>query len=100
MNVISQRAVQAETTELAYLSGFGNGFETEALPGRAPGRAQFAAKMRLRALCRAAQRLAFHRAAGHQRTLLALPHQADRHALGAVQQGRCRSVAQRALRRD
>jgi homogentisate 1,2-dioxygenase len=36
MNVISQRAVQAETTELAYLSGFGNGFETEALPGALP----------------------------------------------------------------
>src|SRR6185437_167292 len=36
MNVISQGAVQAETTELAYLSGFGNGFETEALPGALP----------------------------------------------------------------
>ena len=36
MNVISQRAVQAGVAELDYLSGFGNGFETEALPGALP----------------------------------------------------------------
>ena len=46
-----------------YQSGFGNGFETEALPGALPVGPQFAAEMRLRALRRAAERLALHRAA-------------------------------------
>ena len=51
---------------------------------RTAGRPQLAAALRLRALRRAAQRLAVHRAAHHQRALLALPHPADRRALGHV----------------
>ncbi len=47
----------------AYMTGFGNGFETEALPGALPIGREFAAAMRLWALCRAAVRLALHRAA-------------------------------------
>ena len=47
-----------------YMSGFGNTFETEALPGALPGRPQLAAEGELRALCRATFRLAVHRAAG------------------------------------
>ena len=50
---------------------------------RAADRPQLAAEMRLRPLCRAAHRLALHRAAHHQRALLALPHPADRRPTGA-----------------
>jgi homogentisate 1,2-dioxygenase len=49
-----------------YMSGFGNSFETEALPGALAHRPQLAAALRLWALCRAALRLALHRAARHQ----------------------------------
>ena len=57
-----------------YMSGFGNSFETEALPGALADRAQFAATLRLRALCRAIVRLALHRAARQQRAFLAVSH--------------------------
>ena len=50
---------------------------------RAADRPQLAAEVRLRALCRAAHRLALHRAARHQRALLALPHPADGARTGA-----------------
>ena len=82
-----------------YMSGFGNGFETEALPGALAGRPQLAAEMPLRALCRAALGLALHGAAHRQRALLALPHPPDRHALGRVPEGRHRPVAHRARAR-
>ena len=49
-----------------YMSGFGNSFETEALPGALPVGRNSPQTLRLRALCRAALRLAFHRTARRQ----------------------------------
>ena len=86
--------------DAGYMSGFGNGFETEALPGALPVGPQLAAEMPLRPLCRAAQRLAVHRAAHHQRALLALSHPPDRGALGPVREGRHRPVAHGAVPRS
>ena len=86
-------------TELAYQSGFGNGFETEALPGALPIGRNSPQKMRLRPLRRAAQRLALHGAARQQRALLAVPHPADGRQLGPLRQGRRRPVAHGPLRR-
>ena len=51
---------------------------------RAAAGPELAAALRLRALCRAAFRLALHRAARHQRALLALPHPAERQARRAA----------------
>ena len=51
---------------LSYMPGFGNDFETESLARRAAAGPELAAAPRLRALCRAAFRLALHRAARHQ----------------------------------
>ena len=45
-----------------YLSGFGNGFESEALPGALPVGRNSPATVRLRPLRRAAQRFTVHRA--------------------------------------
>ena len=50
--------------------------------GLAAAGPQLAAASGLRALCRAAFRLALHRAARHQRALLALPHPAERRHTG------------------
>ena len=82
-----------------YMSGFGNSFETEALPGALADRAQLAAALRLRALRRAAVRLAVHRAARQQRALVAVSDPAVGQALRPVRQGRCRAVAHRAVPR-
>ena len=67
-----------EATPAGYMSGFGNDFETEALPGALPVGRNSPQKGDLRPLRRAALGLAVHRAAGHQRALLALPHPARR----------------------
>ncbi len=61
-------------TPPAYMSGFGNEFETEALAGRFARRPEFAAALRLRALCRAAFRLTLHGAARRKSAVLALSH--------------------------
>ena len=50
----------------SYMPGFGNDFETESLARLAAAGAELAAAAGLRSLCRAAVRLAFHRAARHQ----------------------------------
>ena len=50
----------------AYMSGFGNSFETEALRGGAAGRAQLAAARSLWSLRRTAVGLAVHCAARQQ----------------------------------
>src|SRR5688500_4821207 len=63
------------------------------LARRAPGRPQLAAEMPLWSLRRAAERLAVHSAAHHQRALLALPHPPDREPLGQVREGRCSALA-------
>ncbi len=60
-------------TAPAYLSGFGNEFATEALPGALPVGPEFAAEVPLRALRRAAHRYRVHRAARRQPAQLALP---------------------------
>ena len=58
VQVASRDAAARQTTvaeaNKGYMSGFGNGFETEALAGRTSGRPQFSAEMSLRALRRAA----------------------------------------------
>ena len=59
--------------------------------GRAAGRPQLAAALRLRPLRRAAFRLALHRAARRQRALLALPHPPHGRELGPVPEGRSRA---------
>ena len=66
---------------------------------RAAHRPQFAAALRLRALCGAVVRLAVHRAARQQRALLALSHPPVGQAFRAFRQGRCRIVAHRAVSR-
>ena len=50
----------------SYMPGFGNDFETESLARLAAAGAELAAAAGLRPLCRAAFRLALHRAARHQ----------------------------------
>ena len=87
----SRRLVMAD-----YQSGFGNSFETEALPGALPIGPQLTAAVRVRSLRRAAQRLTVHRPAGQQRAVLAVPDPADRRPLGPVRQGRLRAVEERA----
>jgi homogentisate 1,2-dioxygenase len=49
-----------------YMSGFGNSFETEALPGALPVGRNSPQRCRLRALCRTIVRLALHGAARQQ----------------------------------
>ena len=79
-----------------YMSGFGNGFETEALPGALPIGRNSPQKCAYGLYAEQLSRLALHRAAHHQRALLALPHPPDRGALGPVREGRHRPVAHRA----
>ena len=57
---------------LAYQSGFGNEFATEALAGALPRRAELAAARALWPVCRAALRHRLHRAARRQPPLLAV----------------------------
>ena len=73
------------------MPGFGNDFETEALPGALPVGQNSPQRTRLRALRRAAVGLALHGAARHQRALLALPHPPLGAARAALQEDRrCR----------
>ncbi len=65
-----------------YMSGFGNGFETEALPGALPIGRNSPQKCAYGLYAEQLERLALHRAARHQRALLALSHPPDRGALG------------------
>ena len=104
MSTVVERPLREQAASVAegnkgYMSGFGNGFETEALPGALPVGRNSPAAMRLWPLCRAALRLAFHRAARQQRAVLALPHPSDGEALGPFREGRCRAVAHRAVPR-
>ncbi len=62
------------------------------LAGFAAAGHELAAAAGLRALCRAAFRLALHGAARHQRALLALSHPAERQAPPALQGGRLPAV--------
>ena len=55
--------------------GFGNGSKPRRCRGAAD-RPQLAAEMRLRAVCRAAERIALHRASREQRAHVAVPHSA------------------------
>ena len=78
--------------------GFGNGFETEALPGALPVGRNSPQRCPYGLYAEQLSRLALHGAAHHQRALLALPHPPDGDALGRVPAGRCRPVAHRARR--
>ena len=88
--------LRGSAIEPAYMSGFGNSFETEALPGALPIGMQLAAEGELRPLCRAALRLAVHGAAGDQPALLALSHppdgEAHRAASSSVDKGLIRTA--------
>ena len=80
MNInTSPDAIVRSTAQLTpgYMSGFGNSFETEALPG--------------------AIRFALHRAARQQRAVVALSHPPVGEAFRAFCQSRCRAVAHRAV---
>lgn len=83
------RAIESAIQQ-GYMSGFGNGFETEALPGALPLGRNSPQKC---AYGLYAEQLSgsLHRAAHHERALLALPHPPDRFALEPVPQGRCRA---------
>ena len=77
-----------QATPAGYMPGFGNDFETEALPGALPVGQNSPQTTRLRPLCRAALGLALHGAARHQRALLALPHP----PVGASTRGRFKKI--------
>lgn len=66
------RAAAMIGTIEGYMRGFGNDFETEALPGALP-RSELAVEMRIWPLCRAAFGDRLHRLARSERTDLALP---------------------------
>jgi len=85
-DVISRSSVNITP---GYMSGFGNSFETEALPGALPMGRQLAATLRLRSLCRAAFGFAVYRTARQQRALVAVSHPAVGAALWPLRQGRC-----------
>ena len=82
-----------------YMSGFGNGFETEALPGALPIGRNCPSNAPT-VFTPSSFRLAVHRAAHHQRALLALPHPPDCDPLGPVPEGRYRPLAHSACRRS
>lgn len=67
--------------------------------GRAAGSAEFAAALRLRAVCGADQRVAVHRAASKQSAQLAVSDPTDGSTLGEVPCGGCRVLAHRPARR-
>src|SRR5690348_10585480 len=68
--------------------------------GRTADRAQLAAEGELRALCRAALRLAVHSAAIHERALLALSHPSRCAAYVAFRAHRSKSDPHRAAARE
>ena len=92
--------LRGSAIEPGYMSGFGNSFETEALPGALAGRPQLAAEGELRPLCRAALRLAVHRAAGDQPAHLALSHPPDGAAHRAASRRSTRASSAPRRRRD
>ncbi len=69
-------APSSVTSQLAYLSGFGNEFATEAMPGALAGRPQLAAARRVRPVRRAAVGHRLHGAAQPQPALVAVPRAA------------------------
>ena len=78
-----------------YQTGFGNGFETEALPGALPIGRNSPQKVSYGLYAEQLSGSPFTAPADQQRTVLAVPDPAHRPALGTVQQGRRRPVAQR-----
>ena len=82
-----------------YLSGFGNGFETEALPGALPIGRNSPQKCAYGLYAEQLSGSPFTAPRATQRALLALSHPPDGGALGPVREGRYRSVAHRARRR-
>ena len=100
MNVVQQLTpARSSAGEQSYLSGFGNGFETEAVPGALPVGRNSPQRCAYGLYAEQLSRLALHRAARRQRALLALPHPPDGRALGPVPEGRRGPLAHRALRR-
>ena len=67
-----------------YMSGFGNGFETEALPGALPIGRNSPQKCPYGLYAEQLSGSPIHRAAHDERALLALPHSANGDALGRV----------------
>ncbi len=81
-----------------YMSGFGNGFETEALPGALPLGRNSPQRCPYGLYAEQVSGSPFTAPRDHQRAELAVPHPPDRAALGALHQGGCPAVAHRALR--
>ena len=81
-----------QRAKLKYVSGLSGA------AGRSAGRTQQSAEMSVRALRRAAFRLALHSAARRQRAVVALSHPSDRQTLGPVRESQQRPVADGALR--
>src|SRR5262249_8226251 len=80
------RAQWTQATPAGYMPGFGNDFETEALPGALPVGQNSPQRTAYGLLRRAAVGLALHRPAWHQRALLALPHPSVGAARAEVQE--------------
>jgi homogentisate 1,2-dioxygenase len=81
-----------------YMSGFGNGFETEALPGALPIGRNSPQKCSYGLYAEQLSGSPFTAAAHHQRAHLALSHPADRGAFRRVRAGGHRTLAHRAAR--
>ena len=82
-----------------YLSGFGNGFETEALPGALPVGRNSPQKCPYRTIRGTTERLAIHGTEDDQRALVAVSHPSDGEPLGRVRESRHRALANRARAR-
>ncbi len=82
------RAASVAGPHEGYMPGFGNDFETEALPGALPQGMNSAAEMQLRALRRTALGDRIHRTQPPERTHLVLPHPAFGQAYASVPEDR------------
>ena len=101
MNInTSPDAIVRSTAQLTpgYMSGFGNSFETEALPGALPVGRNSPQRCTYGLYAEQLSGSPFTAPRGTQRALLALPHPPDGAALRPLRQGRCRAVAHRAAR--
>ncbi len=80
-----------------YMSGFGNSFETEALPGALPVGRNSPQRCAYGLYAEQLSGSPVHRAARRQRALLALPHPPVGEAFRPLHQGRHGPVAHRAV---
>ena len=93
MNVVTRPNLAARPARRAgcaeYLTGFGNGFETEALPGALPVGRNSPQRCAYGLYAEQLIGLAVHRAARHQRALAGSIASGRRSRMGPLRQGRC-----------